>query len=314
LLKRILRLGLCFIFGLLLLVGGLWFWYTHRPLPDNVHETLFAGVTYAREIRDEPRPLVIHVVSVELDAPGVGFLVTPSDGDPSQDQPLRARKTSQFLAEFGAQVAVNGGFFQPWHSDSPWDYYPHVGDPVGAIGFTSSRGIAYAPDKPDWPTLYLAEDNRASFDRPIGGVYNAISGQPLLVQAGKIVSQSPCGVYCRTPHPRTAIALDRDARRLLIVVVDGRQPNYSEGVTLTELSEIILTYGGYTALNLDGGGSTTLVMEEASGQPRLLNSPIDNRIPGRERPVGNHLGVFALQKVIISGLSAETLGPTTRAR
>jgi hypothetical protein len=62
------------------------------------------------------------------------------------------------------------------------------------------------------------------------------------------------------------------------------------------LSDIILAYGGYTALNLDGGGSTTLVMEGASGEPVLLNSPIDNRIPGRERPVGSHLGVFALRE------------------
>lgn len=46
-------------------------------------------------------------------------------------------------------------------------------------------------------------------------------------------------------------------------------------------------------MNLDGGGSTTLVMEGDNGQPVLLNSPIDSRIPGRERAVANHLGIFA---------------------
>lgn len=290
--RRILRAGLWFVIGLLLLAGGLWFWYTHRPVPDSLQQTLFEGVTYIRDVRRQPRPLVVHVVTVELDAPGIGFLVTP--GDPGRERPLRARKTSQFLSGFDLQVAVNGDFFVPWHSSNPWDYYPHVGDPVEVKGFASSQGSIYSTGRSDWFTLYLSQDNRASFNEPPGEVYNAISGHPMLVKGGEPVYQPVCGDYCRTPHPRTAVALDREARRLIIVVVDGRQPNYSEGVTLAELSDIILEYGGGTAMNMDGGGSTTLVVEEASGEPVLLNSPIDNRIPGRERPVANHLGIFAL--------------------
>jgi hypothetical protein len=46
------------------------------------------------------------------------------------------------------------------------------------------------------------------------------------------------------------------------------------------------------AMSMDGGGSSTLVIEGGDGLPKILNSPIDNYIPGRERPVGNHLGVF----------------------
>jgi exopolysaccharide biosynthesis protein len=41
------------------------------------------------------------------------------------------------------------------------------------------------------------------------------------------------------------------------LIVDGRQPNYSEGVTLPELAQIAIDYGAYTALNLHGGGSST---------------------------------------------------------
>ncbi len=297
--RRILTGFLCVVVTLLLILAGVWFWYTHRPLPDELEQTLFKGVTFVRDVRSEPRPLIIHAITVELDAPGIGLLVTP--GDPLQDQPLRARKTSQFLAEFGLQVAVNGDFFAPWRSKSPWDYYPHVGDPVNVKGLASSRGVVYAAGWQDGPTLYLSQDNRASFHEPPGEVYHAISGTPMLVERGKVIDQPACAHYCQEPHPRTAIALNRDARRLIIVVVDGRQPNYSEGVTLSELSEIILQYGGHTALNLDGGGSTTLAAQGASGKAILLNSPIDNRIPGRERPVGNHLGVYALDTAADKG-------------
>lgn len=75
--------------------------------------------------------------------------------------------------------------------------------------------------------------------------------------------------------------------------MDGRQPNYSEGATLAELAEIIISYNGHNGMNLDGGGSTALSMEGVNGKAVLINSPIDQRIPGSQRPVANHLGIFA---------------------
>ena len=95
------------------------------------------------------------------------------------------------------------------------------------------------------------------------------------------------------PHPRTAVGIDRAGKTLVILLVDGRQPNYSEGVLLPELAELMHEFGIWDGINLDGGGSTTLVAEGKDGRPVVLNCPIDNRIPGRERPVANHLGIFA---------------------
>jgi hypothetical protein len=288
--RRLFRLALFTLTALALVTAGLWFWYTHRPIPKPTQETLFEGVTYIRDVRRDPRPLVIYVVVVELDAPGIGFLVTP--GDPDAERPLRARKTSQFLEEFGLQVAINGDYFKPWHSNAPWDYYPHVGDPVSVVGFASAEGAIYSSARGDRMTLYVSRTNAASFGQPRGAVYNAISGNRTLVAEGEIVRGFFPG-YERDLHPRTAIGLDREEKRLILVVVDGRQPNYSEGVNLRELAEIMRAHGAYTAVNLDGGGSSTLVVEADSGRPQILNSPIDNRIPGRERPVANHLGVYA---------------------
>lgn len=267
-------------------------WYYHRPRPESVRRTLFTGVEYTRDVRCKPRPVIIHVVKVALGAPGIGFLVTP--GDPRKLRPLQARTTSQFLREFGLQVAINGDFFFPWHSTAPWDYYPHVGDPVELEGFAASRGTVYSdhPVKNEFPTLYLSRDNRVRFEKPNGPVYNAISGLLMLLRDGKPVPL-PANIY-DTPEPRTAVGVDRERKHLILVVVDGRQPNYSEGVSMEELAEISRTYGASDALNLDGGGSSTLVIEGPDRKPEELNCPIDNHIPGRERPVANHLGVFAL--------------------
>jgi exopolysaccharide biosynthesis protein len=53
----------------------------------------------------------------------------------------------------------------------------------------------------------------------------------------------------------------------------------------------MLSLGAQYAMNLDGGGSSALVVEGPDRLPRVLNSPIDNLIPGRQRPVANHLGI-----------------------
>jgi exopolysaccharide biosynthesis protein len=74
-----------------------------------------------------------------------------------------------------------------------------------------------------------------------------------------------------------------------LIIVDGKQPFYSEGVTLRELAAIAIDLGANTALNLDGGGSTTLVIADGL-ETKILNSPIHNKIPMNERPVANHLG------------------------
>ena len=92
-------------------------------------------------------------------------------------------------------------------------------------------------------------------------------------------------------HPRTAVAIDHHRHTLILMVVDGRQPGYSEGVTLEELAKLLAGRGGDEALNLDGGGSTTLVCADAMGVVRRLNRPIHVGIPGNERPVANHLGL-----------------------
>ena len=95
-------------------------------------------------------------------------------------------------------------------------------------------------------------------------------------------------------QPRTAVGLDRAGRTLYLVVVDGRQPGYSVGLRLTQMARLMLELGCYSALNLDGGGSSTLVICSAAGTGcRALNSPSGHRGEGGERIVGNHLGFFA---------------------
>ncbi len=278
--------GVACLVGSVFSIVAAYAWVNLHPQPRPANQTLFKGIEYVRQVRQSPRPMVIHIVTVDLQQPGIGFLVTP--GDPDKELPLTARTTSQFLREFRVQLAINGDGFTPWWSNNIFDYYPHSGDRVDPIGYAASQGTAYSDPTDAEPVLYIARTNRARFNTPIGRIHNAISGNLMLVEQGRLVTSLDS-----EPQPRTAIALDKAGKRLIIVVVDGRQPRYSQGATLVELGEIILEQGGYFGMNLDGGGSTTLVKMDANGKPELLNSPIEHQIPGRQRPVGNHLGIFA---------------------
>ena len=268
-------------------IGG-FFAYVHgRPVPVPTKEQLFDGVTYIRSVRWSPRPMMIHSITIDLRGGNeIRVLVTPPDETGSQ-YPLRARTTSQFLQEFGAQVAVNGDGFSPWWSRGVADYYPHVGDKVQPRGNSASRGKVYWTSQAAVPTLYISSRNQLSFDAP-AKPFNAISGETLLLMGGQLIPDLDNSVT----QPRTAVGYSKNGRYLYLVVVDGRQPFYSEGMTIKELAALMLSLGAQYAMNLDGGGSSTLVVQGRDGNPRILNSPIDNYIPGRERPVANHLGIF----------------------
>jgi exopolysaccharide biosynthesis protein len=232
--------------------------------------------------------MVAHVIVVDLQAPGISFLVTP--GDPSEALPLKAQTTSQFARASGVQIAINGDGFSPWWAKGPFNYFPHNGDRVSPSGYAMSEGVAYGPES--GPTLYFGQDGQVSFTLGDITPYNAISGNNMIVVNGQPVD----GLDNTYAAPRTAIGLDESGNKLILFVADGRQLFYSEGATLAEMAQLMIYYGAVNAMNMDGGGSSTMVMRNALGIVQVINSPIQTGIPGRERPVGNHLGIFA-QKV-----------------
>jgi len=74
----------CFLFGIITFLGlvGLaigWFWLTNLPQPSPLEKPLFRGVIYERDIRTQPRPMVIHILTIDLKEQGIKFLVTPGD-------------------------------------------------------------------------------------------------------------------------------------------------------------------------------------------------------------------------------------------
>jgi hypothetical protein len=109
----------------------------------------------------------------------------------------------------------------------------------------------------------------------------AITGNRFLLLDGLIQV-----VDDREMHPRTAIGIDKDSKTLLFLVVDGRQ-KISRGYTMVELANKMIELGADEALNLDGGGSSTMMARGRSGRMKTINSPSD----GRQRSVPNGLEI-----------------------
>jgi Phosphodiester glycosidase len=110
----------------------------------------------------------------------------------------------------------------------------------------------------------------------------AITGNVFLIRDGVKKAQDD-----RDLHPRTAIGIDRDTNTILLLVIDGRQ-DFSRGYTMVELARLMEELGAEEALNLDGGGSSTMVARRPNGKVQVLNSPSD----GHQRSVPNGLEVF----------------------
>jgi hypothetical protein len=266
-----------------------------RPAQRDLTRSLFQGIDYRREFRSTPRPQMIHIATVDLATPGVRVLVTPGTA-PNNAAPdkteIAARTTSAFVNQFNLQLAVNAAFFSPFREKTPWSYYPQSGERVNVLGQAISNGQAYSPPDEDWAVLCFSANNQAQIlnsPRCPEATAHAVAGNSVLVAEGKPAEDA---LTDNRPYPRAAVAIDRTGQTLWLVAIDGKQPLYSEGATLPELIDLLIELGADTAINLDGGGSTTLAAATASGAI-VLNAPIHTKLPLRERPVANHLGFYA---------------------
>ncbi len=113
-----------------------------------------------------------------------------------------------------------------------------------------------------------------------------ISGGGEILRNGKLVSN---GLIFKGRNPRTVVGVDKDKKNIFIMCIDGRRK--SIGMTHDETGVLMLEYGAYDAIHLDGGGSTTIVVKrEGQSQTSVQNVPSDSG----QRKVANALAIKAV--------------------
>lgn len=249
------------------------------PAPAEFNETPAPGLEYRRRELTEPRPNRVHILRVDLARRGIRPAVVLAP-DPDGEGPAEAALTDPFkLADDPAVVA--------FINVNPWDSLPDAagqrnrswfaGQPVNLHGLAVAGGRERSAATPGGASVWLDESGRAFLgDVPRGQrVAEGTAGfQPIVREGvGVAVAGGPL-------HPRTAIGLDPTGTVLWLVVVDGRQAGYSEGMTLEELGGVMRGLGCWLATNVDGGGSSVMGLADGSGRLRAVNRPSDRSLLG----------------------------------
>ena len=272
------------------------FWFCScSTAPQNRRATTSSPISYLHITRRDPN-YSIHVVKVNLSDPRVSVQVSRGGPDPDGNGPwlTTLMPTSAIAQRRHFDIAVNGDFFNAKATkDIEGKNTGYVrGKAAAPVGTAMTDGNLWHRGTKHWPYLEITSNRKgkiiedgvtASLDP---NAQQIVGGSHVIVRDGKPVSYT--SRFATARHPRTAVGLDATGTQLTLLVVDGRQPAQSIGMTLAELSDELIKLGCTSAINLDGGGSTTLVYRNPNTKKLdVLNSPSDTK----ERSVAEVLGV-----------------------
>lgn len=224
------------------------------------------GVHY-RQYKTESR--LIHVTRVDLRTEGLRVIGT-READ-------KGTTVSEYARRNNALIAING------------DYFDEKRKPIGlAIG---PCGQWEGTEDTEREGVFAVQNERARIYAPVGVLTEldeidvAVSGWPMLVRNCTAIPAAELpgsDSFTRSPHPRSAVGLSKDRRRLFLVVAEGRKPGIP-GLTLSQLGYFMKnTLGVCSAINLDGGGSSAMW---------IAGCRVNDVSDGRERSVANHIGI-----------------------
>lgn len=214
----------------------------------------------------------IHVVSVDLTHPRVKIRSSTAEE--------RGMTPSAFSKKAGAKVVINGDFFD---------------GKLQPIGLAAGQGRIWptSADTKEWSFLACTKSNDCLIEdynrvTPWRNEWQSVvGGWQILLDPGFEWTSAydyQCGSFCTVEHPRTAVGLSADRKTMWFVLIEGRQGSLT-GLSLADTTGVLKRLGAEWALNLDGGGSSTMVVDgqRVSGRPH--NEPL-------ERSVANCLAVI----------------------
>lgn len=267
---------------------------------------LYPGLRRAEKTVTTPQRAVMHVLRVDLEHPDIRLHTTGRHADWGQPMPefpqftirtgrqtTRDYLNAQRSAGLNMVAAINAAPWKPWSelSDSQKSNYAYA----DRLGLAVSQGqLVSSPHTAARGSLLIYKNwTAAIFDTittspDTSTLLTAVSGFQVALNQGVALGNATA------VEPRTGLGLGADQRYLVMLTVDGRQSGYSDGATVREVGEWLRHFGSDMGLNMDGGGSTTMVWRNpANGSVGVVNRP-STRIFNFsiERTVGNNLGVY----------------------
>lgn len=254
-------------------------------------------ISYEQQTLNKGEPVKIHIARVDLADSRTSVHVVPGGPDPDGGGRYEVTMSlpTALAKEHHFDLTVNAAFADCKDSRDPKTKRAkyRVGMWADALGFFVSDGKVLSDDfwSPTAASLYFTKDSRPHISRYKAiptDAQNMVTGSHLLVWEGKSVA-----IKDEVRHPRTLAGIDKEGK-LVLVVADGRRPRHSMGLTLADAADVMLDLGCVSAMNLDGGGSSVMIVRE-NHEAKIKNLPSDGSdfiLPlSIERPVAFALGI-----------------------
>ena len=261
------------------------------------------GVSVKALALEEPRLMKAYIARVDLSTPGIGFTATDRAENWGETMPdytnrtvlidTKRETTAAFMARRRAQgldveLAVNTA---PW---GPW--VPPFTHTYGSFrGWNVSGGVELSHGKNPKKGAFIVVRKDGRVDAtPRVPVAETNSVAIAMCGFGMIMTNGVPTFAVAHPRPaqlapRTALGVTADRKTLVVLVVDGRQPGYSLVADIEDLYNILRKEGVTDAVNMDGGGSSSLVVyDRAAGRPLMVN----HQPRGTERKNALNFGIF----------------------
>ena len=240
--------------------------------------------------------MAAYFYEVDLNEEQVTIAMTTAANKPVGKalQPVTQQALAADSPEFYIWGGTNSDFFDMKKGTNlPHGIFVHNG--------VEQKGFFNPQIKRDMSFFYITKDKRAGIGLEAeyeevaaeGNLLEACGGGELLVSHGN--AMKPAG----PEEPRTCVGISEDGKTVYIMVVDGRRYEYSFGITLVDLAKCMQSIGAFTAINLDGGGSTTFYVrdkklaDDDEGRFVVRNWPSDNG--GLERSTANGLAIVSIR-------------------
>jgi hypothetical protein len=241
---------------------------------DDREATVFMGRPSIQVVAEAPRTgCSLAVAQVNQGAPAGDEVAMFTPEGTTLERPPADATSARLRAGGPAVVRADG-----------WAEAAYTVEEVGQLGGPVPAGTVVLSTPPDGAAAAdlaaLEMGDQATVAWSFAGwpgILDTSGGNPTLVRNGRVLSGNVDGT---TPfhrrNPRTGVGATADGR-LLLVTVDGRQPGHSVGMSLRELAELFVGLGAQAAINLDGGGSTTMVLDGTV--VNRVSDPQERRVP-----------------------------------
>jgi exopolysaccharide biosynthesis protein len=207
----------------------------------------------------------VHVLRVDLTNPNIAVRASTSSE--------RGMTPSEFSKRTGAIAVINGDFFDAAQN---------------TIGLAVGLGQPWpkSADTKEWSFLACDDDNDCQIDpynsvSPLRSTWTSVvGGWQILLDPNfewSSANDVQCGAFCTSEHPRTAVGLNAQRTVMWWIMVEGRQGRLT-GLTLSDTTKVLKRLGAEWGLNLDGGGSSGLLLNGARVNGRPSNEPQERRV------------------------------------